>query len=110
MHALDVIAVVARLDGLEQIGILAIARTRGRHKLVGCLFVRAVLRKHDDRAIVSGLFQYVLDRHRICHTAVDILVTINLDRRRHQRQRGRGTHAIDIEHGVFDEQVGGGAK
>ena len=52
VHALDVVTIVACLDGLEQIGVIAIARTCGRHKLVGPLFVRAVLREHDNRAIV----------------------------------------------------------
>ena len=35
---------------------------------------------------------------------------VNLDRRRHQRQRRRGTHGIEVEHGAFDRQVRGGSK
>ena len=35
---------------------------------------------------------------------------VNLDRRRHQRQRGRCAHSVEIEHGAFDRQVGSGSK
>ena len=35
---------------------------------------------------------------------------VNLDRRRHQRQRRRGAHGIEVEHGAFDRQVRGGSK
>lgn len=42
VHALEVIAVVARLDSLEQVGVVGIAGARGRHKLVGLFLVRAV--------------------------------------------------------------------
>ena len=39
VHALEVIAVVARLDSLEQIGVVGIARTRRRQKLVGLFLI-----------------------------------------------------------------------
>lgn len=61
MHALDVIAVVARLDSLEQIGVVGIAGACGRHKLVGLFLVRAVLRDNDNRAIEARLLQHVFD-------------------------------------------------
>ena len=35
---------------------------------------------------------------------------VNLDRRRHQRQRRRGAHGVEVEHGAFDRQVGSGSK
>ena len=35
---------------------------------------------------------------------------VNLDRRRHQRQRRRGAHGVEIEHGAFDREVRGGSK
>ena len=35
---------------------------------------------------------------------------VDLDRRRHQRQRGRGTHGVEVEYGAFDRQVRGGSK
>ena len=52
----------------------------------------------------------MLDRNRIGHTAVDVFVPVNLDRRRHQRQRRRCAHSVEIEHGAFDRQVRGGSK
>ena len=110
MHALDVVAVVARLDSLEQIRIVSITRTRGRHKFVGLLFVRTVLGDDDDRAVEARLLEHMLDRNRIGHAAVDVFVPVDLDRRGHQRQRGRGAHGIEIEHGAFDRQVGSGSK
>ena len=85
MHALDVIAVVARLDSLEQVGVVGIAGARGGHKLVGLFLVRAVLRDNDDRAIEARLLQHVLDRDRIGYAAIDVFMPVNLDRRRHQR-------------------------
>ena len=54
MHALDVIAVVARLDSLEQIGVVGIAGSCGGHKLVGLFLIRAVLRDNDDCAIAAA--------------------------------------------------------
>ena len=101
---------MARLDSLEQIGVVGIAGARGRHKLVGLFLVRAVLRDNDNRAIEARLLQHVLDRNRIGHTAVDVFVPVNLDRRRHQRQRRRCAHSVEIEHGAFDRQVRGGSK
>lgn len=41
---------------------------------------------------------------------VDVFVPVNLDRRRHQRQRGRCAHSVEIEHGAFDREVRGGSK
>ena len=35
---------------------------------------------------------------------------VNLDRRRHQRQRRRGAHGVEIEHGAFNREVRGGSK
>ena len=35
---------------------------------------------------------------------------VNLDRRRHQRQRRRCAHGVEVEHGAFDRQVRGGSK
>ena len=110
MHALDVIAVVARLDSLEQVGVVGIAGARGGHKLVRLFLVGAVLRDNDNRAIEARLLQHMLDRDRIGHAAVDVFVSVNLDRRRHQRQRGRGAHGVEVEHGAFDRQVRGGSK
>ena len=52
----------------------------------------------------------MLDRDRIGYAAVDVFVPVNLDRRRHQRQRRRGAHSIEVEHGAFDRQVRGGSK
>ena len=52
----------------------------------------------------------MLDRNRIGHAAVDVFVTVNLDRRRHQRQRRRGAHGIEVEHGAFDRKVRGGSE
>ena len=110
VHALDVVTVVARLDSLEQIGVVGITRTRGRQKLVGLFLIRAVLRDNDNRAVEARLLEHMLDRNRIGHAAVDVFVPVNLDRRRHQRQRGRGTHGVEIEHGAFDREVRGGSK
>ena len=110
MHALDVIAVVARLDSLEQVGVVGIAGARGGHKLVGLFLVRAVLRDNDNRAIEARLLQHVLDGNRIGYATVDVFVSVNLDRRRHQRQRRRGAHGIEVEHGAFDRQVRGSSK
>ena len=110
VHALEVIAVVARLDSLEQIGVVGIARTRRRQKLVGLFLIRAVLGDDDNRALEAGLLQHMLDRNRIGHAAVDVFVPVDLDRRRHQRQRGGGAHSIEVEHGAFDRQVGSGSK
>ena len=110
MHALDVIAVVARLDSLKQIGVVGIAGSCGGHKLVGLFLVRAVLRDNDDRAIEACLLQHVLDGDRIGYATVDVFVPVNLDRRRHQRQRRRCAHGVEVEHGAFDRQVRGGSK
>ena len=110
VHALDVVAVVARLDSLEQIGVVGIAGARGRHKLVRLFLVRAVLRDDDDRTVEARLLQHVLDGDRVGYATVDVFVPVNLDRRRHQRQRGRGAHGVEIEHGAFDRQVRGGSK
>ena len=35
---------------------------------------------------------------------------IDLDRRRHQRQRGRGAHGVEVKYGAFDREVRGGSK
>ena len=110
VHALEVIAVVARLDSLEQVGVVGIAGARGRHKLVGLFLVRAVLGDDDDRTVEARLLEHMLDRNRIGHAAVDVFVPVDLDRRRHQRQRGGGAHSIEVEHGAFDRQVGSGSK
>ena len=110
MHALDVVTVVARLDSLEQIGVVGITRTRGRQKLVGLFLIRAVLRDNDNRAVEARLLQHVLDGDRIGYAAVDVFVPVNLDRRRHQRQRGRGTHGVEVEHCAFNREVRGGSK
>ena len=110
VHALYVVAVVARLDSLEQIGVVGIAGARGRHKLVRLFLVRAVLRDDDDRTVEARLLQHVLDGDRIGYATVDVFVPVNLDRRRHQRQRGRGTHSVEVEHGAFDREVRGGSK
>ena len=101
---------MARLDSLEQVGVVGIAGARGRHKLVGLFLVRAVLRDNNNRALEAGLLEHMLDRNRIGHAAVDVFVPVNLDRRRHQRQRGRGAHGVEIEHGAFDREVRGGSK
>ena len=101
---------MARLDSLEQVGVVGIAGARGRHKLVGLFLVRAVLRDNDNRAIEARLLQHVLDGDRIGYAAVDVFVPVDLDRRRYQRQRGRGTHGVEVEHGAFDRQVRGGSK
>ena len=110
MHALDVIAIVARLDSLEQVGVVGIASACGWHKLVGLFLVRTVLRDNDNRAIEARLLQHVLDRDRVGYATVDVFVPVNLDRWRHQRQRGRGTHGVEVEHGAFDREVRGGSK
>ena len=110
MHALDVVAVVARLDGLEQIGVVGIASACGWHKLVGLFLVRAVLRDNDDCAVEARLLEHMLDRNRIGHAAVDVFVPIDLDRRRHQRQRRRCAHGVEVKYGAFDRQVRGGSK
>ena len=52
----------------------------------------------------------MLDGNRIGYATVDVFVPVNLDRRRHQRQRRRGAHGIEVEHGAFDRQVRGGSK
>ena len=52
----------------------------------------------------------MLDGDRIGYATVDVFVPVNLDRRRHQRQRGRGTHGVEVEHGAFDREVRGGSK
>ena len=110
VHALDVVTVVARLDSLEQIGVVSITRTRGRQKLVGLFFIRTVLCNNDDRTVEARLLEHILDRNRIGHAAVDVFVPVNLDRRRHQRQRGRCSHRVEIEHGASNRQVGSGSK
>ena len=110
MHALDVIAVVARLDSLEQVGVVGIAGARGRHKLVGLFLVRAVLRDNDNRAIEARLLQHVLDGDRIGYATIDVFVPVNLDRRRHQRQRRRCAHGVEVKYGAFDRQVRGSSK
>ena len=101
---------MARLDSLEQVGVVGIAGACGGHKLVGLFLVRAVLRDNDDRTVKTGLLQHMLDRDRIGYTAVDVFVPVDLDRRRHQRQRGRSAHSIEVEHGAFDRQVCGSSK
>ena len=101
---------MARLDSLEQVGVVGIASTCGGHKLVGLFLVRAVLRDNDNRAIEARLLQHVLDGDRIGHAAVDVFVPVNLDRRRHQRQRGRCAHGIEIKYGAFDREVRGGSE
>ena len=110
MHALDVITVVARLDSLEQIGVVGIAGARGGHKLVGLFLVRAVLRDNDNRAIEARLLEHMLDGDRIGYAAVDVFVPVNLDRRRHQRQRRRGANSVEVKYGAFDRKVRGGSK
>ena len=110
VHALEVIAVVARLDSLEQIGVVSITGARRRQKLVGLFLIRAVLGDDDDRTVEARLLEHMLDRNRIGHAAVDVFVPVNLDRRRHQRQRRRGAHGVEVEHGAFDRQVGSGSK
>lgn len=52
----------------------------------------------------------MLDRNRIGHAAVDVFVPVYLDRRCHQRQRGRCAHSVEVEHGAFDREVRGGSK
>ena len=52
----------------------------------------------------------MLDGDRIGYAAVDVFVPVNLDRRRHQRQRRRCAHGVEIEHGAFDRQVCSGSK
>ena len=110
VHALEVIAVVSRLDSLEQVGVVGIAGARGRHKLVGLFLVRAVLRDNDNRALKARLLEHMLDRNRIGHAAVDVFVPVNHDRRCHQRQRGRCAHSVEVKYGAFDRQVRGGSK
>ena len=110
VHALDVVAVVARLNSLEQIRVVGIASARSRHKLVGLFLVRAVLRDNDNRAIEARLLEHMLDGDRIGYAAVDVFVPVNLDRRRHQRQRGRGAHGIEVKYGAFDREVRGSSK
>ena len=110
VHALEVIAVVSRLDSLEQIGVVGIAGARGRHKLVGLFLVRAVLRDNDNRALKARLLEHMLDRNRIGHAAVDVFVPVYLDRRCHQRQRGRCAHSVEVKYGAFDRQVRGGSE
>ena len=52
----------------------------------------------------------MLDGDRIGYAAVDVFVPIDLDRRRHQRQRGRGAHGVEVKYGAFDREVRGGSK
>lgn len=52
----------------------------------------------------------MLDGDRIGNATVDVFVPVDLDRRRHQRQRSRGAHGVEIEHSAFDRQVRGGSK
>ena len=52
----------------------------------------------------------MLDGDRIGYATVDVFVPVNLDRRRHQRQRRRGAYGVEIEHGAFDQEVRGGSK
>ena len=101
---------MARLDSLEQVGVVGIAGARGGHKLVGFFLVRAVLRDNDNCAIEAHLLQHVLDGDRIGYATVDVFVPVDLDRRRHQRQRGRGAHGVEVKYGAFDRQVRGGSK
>ena len=110
VHALDVVTVMARLDSLEQIGVVGITRTRGRQKLVGLFLIRTVLRDDDDRTVEARLLEHMLDGDRIGNATVDVFVPVDLDRRRHQRQRSRGAHGVEIEHSAFDRQVRGGSK
>lgn len=110
VHALDVVTVVARLDSLEQIGVVGITRTRGRQKLVGLFLIRTVLRDNDNRAIEARLLEHMLDGNRIGYAAVDVFVPVNLDRRRHQRQRRRGANSVEVKYGAFDREVRGGSK
>ena len=105
-----VVAVVARLDSLEQIGVVGIAGARGRHKLIRLFLVRTILRDDDDCTVEARLLQHVLDGDRIGYATVDVFVPVNLDRRRHQRQRRRCAHGIEVEHGAFDREVRGGSK
>ena len=52
----------------------------------------------------------MLDGDRIGYATVDVFVPVNLDRRRHQRQRRRGANSVEVEHGAFDREVRGGSK
>ena len=52
----------------------------------------------------------MLDGNRIGYAAVDVFVPVNLDRRRHQRQRRRGANSVEVKYGAFDRQVRGGSK
>ena len=101
---------MARLDSLEQVGVVGIASTCGGHKLVGLFLVRAVLRDNDNRAIEARFLQHMLDRNRIGYAAVDVFVPIDLDRRRHQRQRRRCAHGVEVKYGAFDRQARGSSK
>ena len=105
MLALLVVALMPALDGVEQIRILPIARTGGRHHLIRPLFVCAMLREHDHRAIIARVLENVLDGHRIGHAAVEVQMAVDLDRLRHKRKRRGCAHDVDVEHGVFDLQV-----
>ena len=44
------------------------------------------------------------------YAAVDVFVPVDLDRRRHQRQRRRCAHSVEVKYGAFDRQVRGGSK
>ena len=52
----------------------------------------------------------MLDGDRIGYAAVDVFVPVNLDRRRHQRQRRRCAHGVEVKYGAFDRQVRGCSK
>ena len=52
----------------------------------------------------------MLDGDRIGYATIDVFVPVNLDRRRHQRQRGRCAHGIEVKYGAFDREVRGGSK
>lgn len=64
----------------------------------------------DDCAVEARFLQHVLDGNRIGYAAVDVFVPVYLDRRCHQRQRGRGAHGVEVKYGTFDQQVRSGSK
>ena len=103
--ALLVVALMARLQGIEQVRVLAVAGAGGRHELIGALLISTVLREHDDRPVKAGIFQHVLDGHGVCDTAVQVQMTVKLHNRSHKRQGCAGTNGVKIEQGVFDGQV-----
>ena len=81
VFALLVVAIVARGDGVEEIGVLGIAGICCRHELVRALFVVAILGEDYDCAVEAGIFQYMLHRHGVGDSAIKVEMPVELDNR-----------------------------